>query len=69
MPLPEFNEFGDLPEGRHPASLAEAVARFGTGTSQRKAVTDRLQRIYQLALKTGQLARLVVFGSYVFGCG
>src|SRR5438045_63877 len=65
MPLPEFNEFGDLPEGNHPASLAEVVARFGSGTAQRAAVTDRLQRIYQLAVATGHLDRLVVFGSYV----
>jgi hypothetical protein len=26
MPLPEFNEFGDLPEGNHPASVVEVVA-------------------------------------------
>jgi hypothetical protein len=30
MALPEFNEFGDLPEGNHRATLAEVVARFGT---------------------------------------
>jgi hypothetical protein len=65
MPLPEFNEFGDLPEGKHPASLAEVVARFGSGTAQREAVTNRLQRIYQLAAGTGHLDRLLVFGSYV----
>ncbi len=41
------------------------VARFGTGTAQRLAVTDRLRRIYQLATATGHLDRLVVFGSYV----
>src|SRR5438876_118650 len=65
MPLPEFNEFGDLPGGNHTASLAEVVARFGHGTAQRKAVTDRLLRIYHLAAATGRLDRLVVFGSYV----
>ena len=65
MPLPEFNEFGDLPDGSHRASLAEVVARFGTGTAQRRAVTDRLQRIYRMAVATGYLDRLVVFGSYV----
>jgi hypothetical protein len=42
MPLPAFNEFGDLPEGNHPASLPEVVARFGSGTAQRTAVTNRL---------------------------
>ena len=65
MPLPEFNEFGDLPEGNHPASLANVFARFGSGTAQRQAVTDRLRRIYQLAVATGHLERLIVFGSYV----
>lgn len=35
MALPEFNEFGDLPEGRHSATLDEVIARFGSGTAQR----------------------------------
>lgn len=65
MPLPEFNEFGDLPEGNHPATLAEVIARFGSGMAQRTAVTDRLHRIHKLAVATGHLDRLVVFGSYV----
>jgi hypothetical protein len=69
MPLPEFNEAGDLPEGNHPASLAEVVARFGSGTAQRVAVTDRLRRLYQLAVATGRLDRLVIFGSYVSDVG
>jgi len=65
MPLPDFNELGDLPEGIHPAFLAEVIARFGSGTPQRLTVTDRLQRIYQLAVASGHLDRLIVFGSYV----
>ena len=65
MQLPDFNEFGDLPEGIHPASLSNVVARFGSQTVQRKAVTTRLQRIYQLAAATGQLDRIIGFGSYV----
>jgi hypothetical protein len=65
MPLPEFNEFGDLPEGSHRTSLDELVARFGSGSAQRQAVTDRLRRVYWLALATGYLDRLLVFGSYV----
>jgi hypothetical protein len=63
--LPEFNEAGDLPAGIHPASLAEVMVRFGHGTNQRAAVTARLRRIYDLAVATGALDRLVVFGSYV----
>jgi len=65
MPLPELKANGDLPEGRHLATLEEVVTRFGSGTSQRRAVTDRLCRIHALAIATGYLDRLVVFGSYV----
>ena len=60
MPLPDFNEFGDLPVGRHAASLDEVLARFGSGTPQRQAVTDRLRRIHSLALATDRLDRLVM---------
>jgi predicted nucleotidyltransferase len=65
MPLPDFNEFGDLPEGVYQASFEEVVARFGAGSDQRRAVTDRLRRIVELAVGTGSLDRLIVFGSYV----
>ena len=47
------------------ASLAEIIARFGSGTDQRIEVTNRLQRIHQLAAASGHLDRLIVFGSYV----
>lgn len=43
----------------------EVVDRFGSGTPQRRDVTDRLRRIYSLAIATGHLDRLVIFGSYV----
>ncbi len=65
MSLPEFNEFGDLPEGVHVVSLPEIITRFGSGSSQREAVTARLQRIYELAIGTGGLDRFIVFGSDV----
>lgn len=65
MPLPPFNQAGDLPEGVHPATLAEIVARFGGGGEQRQEVTNRLERIYRLVAATGGLDRFVVFGSYV----
>jgi len=65
VPLPEFNDVGDLPAGVHEASLVEIVARFGTGSDQRKRIARRLERIYQIALETGHLARFVVFGSFV----
>lgn len=65
MNLPAFNEAGDLPPGVHPATLAEVLERFGQGSVQRCAVGARLSRLYQLAVSTGQLARFVVFGSFV----
>lgn len=65
MPLPEVNEHGDLPAGVDSASFAELIARFGVGSSRREIVTARLQRINDLAISTGALDRLIVFGSYV----
>ena len=65
MALPAFNEAGDLPPGVHGATLSEVLERFGQGSVQRCAVADRLNRLYQLAASTGQLARFVVFGSFV----
>jgi len=63
--LPAFNEEGDLPPGVHRATLSDVLERFGQGSVQRCAVADRLNRIYQLAAATGQLARFVVFGSFI----
>jgi hypothetical protein len=63
--LPPLNDAGDLPAGVHGATLPEILDRFGQGSVQRRAVSDRLNRIYQLVASTGQLARFVVFGSFV----
>jgi hypothetical protein len=65
MALPSFTSSGDLPVGVHRATMEEIVARFGSGTLQRQAVTARLQRIYELAQRTGKLERCIIFGSYV----
>jgi hypothetical protein len=65
MPLPDFNEFGDLPKGKYAAALDEVIARFGSSTPQRSAVTARLRRIYDLAVATNHLECVVIFGSYV----
>jgi len=55
MPLPEFDEQGDLPIGVHQATLDEVLTRFGHGTPQRQLVTAQLVRIYELARATGKL--------------
>jgi hypothetical protein len=65
MPLPSFNENGDLPPGIHRATLSETLKHFGTGSSQRRVIVTRLERIYRLALSTGHLSRFVVFGSFI----
>ena len=65
LPLPPFNQEGQLPPGVHRATLSEALQRFGQGSLQRRAVADRLSRVYQLVGSTGQLARFIIFGSFV----
>ena len=67
MPLPSFNEVGDLPPGIHPVSLSEAARRFGIGTARRSVLARRLERMYTLAVSTGHLVRFVVFGSFITG--
>ncbi len=64
-PWPEYDTNGDLPHGIHQAILAEVLHHFGTSTLQRRIVARRLERIYNLAHTTGQVARFVVFGSFV----
>jgi predicted nucleotidyltransferase len=65
MPLPEFDHRGDLPLGVHPATIKDVVERFGHGTPQREVVTSALQRVYEVARRTGKLERFALFGSYV----
>jgi hypothetical protein len=63
--LPAFNEEGDLPPGVYEASLTQVMQRFGTDSSQRRIVASRLERIYALAMSTGQVARFIVYGSFI----
>lgn len=65
MALPGFEESGDLPIGIHRATIAETVARFGVGSDRRKLLALRLERIFEIANQTGNLARFIVFGSFV----
>jgi hypothetical protein len=57
MLWPAFNELGDLPIGVYQATLAEVIAHFGHGTTQRVTITARLERIYALARRTGTVQR------------
>jgi hypothetical protein len=65
VPIPSFGSGGDLPLGVHQATLKDIAQRFGQGTPQRRNVLQRLERIYRIAKGTGELARFVVFGSFV----
>src|SRR5438552_1765830 len=65
MALPPFNEEGGLPPGVHRATPPEILEHFGQGSVQRRGVADRLNRVYELTNSTGQLARFVIFGSFV----
>jgi hypothetical protein len=65
LPLPAATDLGELPLGIHPATLGEVLERFGAATPRRRVIGRRLERISQVARETGQLARMVVFGSFV----
>jgi hypothetical protein len=65
MLWPDFNVLGDLLSGIHRATIAEVIAHFGHDTAQRVAITARLERLYELARRTGHIQRFIIFGSYV----
>ncbi len=62
---PDFDSDGDLPPGIYQARLTEVIEHFGTDTPQRRIVGRRLEHIFNLATKTGHLARFIIFGSFV----
>ena len=41
------------------------IEHFGRGSLQREQVAERLVRIFELAHATGQVARFIVYGSFV----
>jgi|SRR6266511_1680892 len=46
-------------------TLREALERFGSGSTQRRIMGQRPERIYHVAQATGHLVRFVVFRSFV----
>ena len=65
MPLPEFNNYGDLPPGVYRVAWSEVLERFGGAFGQRDVCTRRLTHVYELAKRTRFMKRFVIFGSYV----
>ncbi len=62
---PRFNKNGDLPRGIHKASLSDVIEHFGKSNLQRAILSQRLERIYKIAVETGPTARFIIFGSFV----
>jgi hypothetical protein len=64
MPIPAFQEDGNLPSGLYPVDWMELMKYFA-GTPRRIILLERLRNLYSLAKATGFLERFVVFGSFV----
>jgi hypothetical protein len=62
--LPPFDEFGNRPPGIHTCSVADLIARFGSGSEEREAETKELLRFIDAAMAAG-VRRLMVNGSFV----
>lgn len=63
--LPPPTKTGDLPAGIHPANWTEVEERFGRGSAARVRALGRLRLLYDLANRTGKLARFLAFGNFV----
>jgi hypothetical protein len=64
--LPPFDDIGHLPPGIHPCSVAELVARFGSGSEERETEISEIL-IFIEAARTAGISRLMVNGSFVTG--
>jgi hypothetical protein len=62
--IPAFDANGNLPPGIYYCTLAEVVARFGHGSSERQVETNQLVQFVQWARQVG-VRRLLVNGSYI----
>ena len=58
--LPEFNSYGDLPPGVHPAAWKEFETRFGASTLRRVWLLGRLRALLDHAASTGKLSRVFI---------
>lgn len=59
MPIPEFDDNGNLPPGRHPATLEEVRSRFGGGSMRRRELFRALESVVSRLRSRGVLTILV----------
>ena len=63
--IPGFQKNGNLPKGVHKASLQLIEEVFGIGTARRKWLFGNLAKVVELASSTGELRRVIIWGSFV----
>ena len=63
--IPEFEKSGNLPKGVYKATLQELKEIFGASTARRKWLIGNLEEIIGLAQSTGNLERVIIWGSFV----
>jgi len=64
MPLPDFNEAGELPPGEHEATLDEIEQRFGRANARRRRLMDGLRRA-AANLADAKVRKIWVDGSFI----
>lgn len=62
--IPAFDDFGRLPPGIHPATLAEIEIRFGSASEIRGVQMESVRWMVALAARAG-VQRIVLNGSFV----
>jgi hypothetical protein len=61
--IPPLNESGQLPPGRHIATIEEVIERFGHGSEQRQAQAESLQWLLPLCRRAG-IVKILINGSF-----
>lgn len=63
MPIPDFEENGELPAGIHVATLLEVLEKFGTASEKRKFLVSGLKLVIKQFKQVG-VQRIYVDGSF-----
>lgn len=64
FPIPSLDPV-DLPVAVHRCLLEKALAKLGRENLRRRALGDKLSKVFNAALSTGHLTRFIVIGSFV----